>query len=164
MCFKFLRSYIAVARRGVVVLSAQCYAQRAMHNMRCITCLCIHARYTVYTLAQARGGIGVTAIKFKNPRKGAAPDSLCALRVVSSDDQVLLSTVQGTIVRQSASRVSAQGRTATGVRVQRLDSGDEISTISIIPAQLIDVSSDSEIEGLESDADDRVEHAEAVPV
>jgi DNA gyrase subunit A len=104
----------------------------------------------------------VTAIKFKNPRKGAAPDSLCALRVVSSDDQVLLSTVQGTIVRQSASRVSAQGRTATGVRVQRLDSGDEISTISIIPAQLIDVSSDSEIEGLESDVD--VEQAAAVPV
>jgi DNA gyrase subunit A len=108
----------------------------------------------------------VIAIKFKKPAKGDAPDSLCALRVVSSDDQVLLSTAQGTIVRQSASRVSAQSRTATGVRVQRLDSGDEISSISIIPAHLIDVSSDSEVEDLDSDVDERAveQAAAAVPV
>ncbi|KAG5188528.1 DNA topoisomerase IV, ATP/GTP binding site [Tribonema minus] len=80
---------------------------------------------------QRRGGMGVIATKFKTKR-GAAQDALCALRVIANGDQLLLSTAQGTIVRQPAATVSEQGRTATGVRVQKLDEGDEIASIAVV--------------------------------
>jgi DNA gyrase subunit A len=95
-------------------------------------------RPTATATSQRRGGIGVIATKFKRAGKGAAPDALCALRVVSAGDQLLLSTAHGTIVRQPAGRVSGQSRAATGVRVQKLDDGDEIASVAVVPEDFLD--------------------------
>jgi len=81
--------------------------------------------------ARGRGGVGVMAIKFK---KGLN-DSLSCLRVVNEDDEVLVITSKGVIVRQKVDAISAQSRAATGVLVQKVDvkSGDHISTVSTVP-------------------------------
>jgi DNA gyrase subunit A len=81
--------------------------------------------------ARARGGTGVIAIKFK---KGLE-DSLSCLRVVNEDDEILVITNQGVIVRQKVSAISVQSRAATGVLVQKVDaeSGDCISSVSTVP-------------------------------
>lgn len=87
----------------------------------------------------ARGGSGVIAIKFK---AGRVNDRVSTIRVVNEEDEVLLITSQGVIVRQKVKDISCQGRAATGVLVQKVDvkSGDSISTVSIVPKEAVDVS------------------------
>lgn len=80
---------------------------------------------------QARGGLGVVAIKFKSATEGQ--DFVTCLRTVKEDDEVLVITEKGVIVRQQVKNISSQGRTATGVLVQKLDSGDRIASVSLVP-------------------------------
>lgn len=79
---------------------------------------------------RARGGVGVIAIKFK---KGMRDDRIVCLKTVRSDDEVLLITAKGIMVRQKVSNISTQSRRATGVVLQKLDEGDHITTASIVP-------------------------------
>lgn len=69
-------------------------------------------------------------------------DRVSTIRVVNEEDEVLLITSQGVIVRQKVKDISCQGRAATGVLVQKVDvkSGDSISTVSIVPKEAVDVS------------------------
>ena len=78
-----------------------------------------------------RGGLGLKAIKFKRKCEN---DRVSCLRTVASDsDEMLVITNGGMIVRQQVSEIAMQGRTATGVTVQKLDEGDFISSVSIVP-------------------------------
>lgn len=80
----------------------------------------------------ARGGVGVIAIKFKQSN---AKDVVSCLRIVNEDDEVLVITAKGIMVRQKVKDISTQSRTATGVLVQRVDveSGDHITSVSLVP-------------------------------
>ena len=51
----------------------------------------------------------------------------------AESDEMLVITKGGIIVRQKVSEITIQGRTATGVMVQKLDVGDLITSVSIIP-------------------------------
>jgi DNA gyrase subunit A len=86
--------------------------------------------------SRARGGVGVIAIKFK---ASAVDDKLSCLRIVNEDDEVLVITSKGVIVRQKVKAISCQKRTATGVMVQKVDGGDRISSVSIVPMYQGDV-------------------------
>ena len=77
---------------------------------------------------KGRGGLGVVAIKFKSDG-----DKMNCLHVVNEDDEMLLITAKGIMVRQQVSKIPSQGRAATGVLVQRLDKGDAISSVSVVP-------------------------------
>jgi DNA gyrase subunit A len=79
-----------------------------------------------------RGGSGVIAIKFK---AGRVDDRVSTMRVVNEEDEILLITSQGVMVRQQVKDIPVQGRAATGVVVQKVDvrNGDSISTVSIVP-------------------------------
>ena len=77
---------------------------------------------------QKRGGVGVIAMKFKSDQ-----DRMACFRIVRADDEVLVITSKGIIVRQKVSGITSVGRAATGVKVQKLDSGDAISSVSIVP-------------------------------
>ena len=85
--------------------------------------------------AKARGGIGVIGTKFKSTSDG--DDRAQCFRMVEEEDEILLITGKGIIVRQRVADIPIQGRAATGVMVQKVDvsQGDEISSISIIPKQ-----------------------------
>lgn len=79
---------------------------------------------------QGRGGIGVIALKFK---KAQVEDSLSCLRTVNEDDEILVITGKGVMVRQRVSQIPVQSRSATGVTVQKIDQGDHITKVSIVP-------------------------------
>ncbi|MBW4555066.1 MAG: DNA topoisomerase (ATP-hydrolyzing) subunit A [Trichormus sp. ATA11-4-KO1] len=86
---------------------------------------------------QNRAGQGLMATKFKN-RKGK--DQLATLRIVNNDnDEIMMVTNRGIIIRQSVSAISVQSRSATGVRVQRLDEDDAINGVAIVPPDTVDV-------------------------
>ncbi len=77
---------------------------------------------------QHRAGLGVKAIRFKSK-----DDQLVALHVVNFDDELMIVTNRGIIIRQSVNDISPQSRSATGVRVQRLDSDDAIAAVALVP-------------------------------
>ncbi|HEY9860947.1 MAG TPA: DNA topoisomerase (ATP-hydrolyzing) subunit A [Candidatus Obscuribacterales bacterium] len=79
---------------------------------------------------QNRAGKGTIATKFKSRR---AVDKLVALRVVNEEDELMIITSRGIIIRQAIKAISSQSRAATGVRVQRLDEDDAIAAVALVP-------------------------------
>jgi DNA gyrase subunit A len=77
---------------------------------------------------QNRAGMGLRAIKFR--KQG---DRLAALQVVNEDDEIVLVSSRGIIIRQAVKAISCQSRAATGVRVQRLDEDDAIVAVALVP-------------------------------
>lgn len=79
---------------------------------------------------QNRAGMGITATKFKAKSN---EDQLAALRIVNAEDELMIVTSRGIIIRQKAMDISSQSRSATGVRLQRLDEDDAIVTAAVLP-------------------------------
>jgi DNA gyrase subunit A len=77
---------------------------------------------------QKRAGMGLRAIKFR--RDG---DTLVGLKVLGAGEELLLVSERGVIVRMSADAVPQQSRAATGVRLQKLDSGDRLAEVVLVP-------------------------------
>ena len=77
---------------------------------------------------QKRAGMGLRAIKFR--RDG---DVLVGLKVLGAGEELLLVSERGVIVRMRADAVPQQSRAATGVRLQRLDAGDRLAEVVLVP-------------------------------
>ncbi|MCX5947525.1 MAG: DNA gyrase subunit A [Cyanobacteria bacterium] len=77
---------------------------------------------------QKRAGMGLRAIKFR--REG---DVLVGLKVLGAGEELLLVSERGVIVRMKADAIPQQSRAATGVRLQRLDSGDRLTEVVLVP-------------------------------
>ena len=78
---------------------------------------------------QGRGGQGVRGIRLTSKRG----------RVVSAftvvlDDEILVISSAGVVVRLAARDISSQGRDATGVRVVSLDPGQEVASVAPVLA------------------------------
>lgn len=75
---------------------------------------------------QKRGGRGLIAIKLT-----AKTGPLVGARVVRAlNDEVMLLTVNGIIIRLWAKEISQQGRTSRGVVLMRLDEGDKVISVA----------------------------------
>ena len=72
-----------------------------------------------------RGGKGVTCHKLTE-KSG----KLAAIQTVSDDDDVMMITDKGTIIRMSVSDINVYSRTAGGVIVMRLSEGTKLVTLS----------------------------------
>lgn len=79
---------------------------------------------------QNRAGKGIIATKFK---PHLSNDCVVALQVVHEMDELMLVTGRGIIIRQVVNAIPSQSRSATGVRVQRLDSEDAIAAVALVP-------------------------------
>jgi DNA gyrase subunit A len=77
---------------------------------------------------QKRAGMGLRAIKFR--REG---DVLVGLKVLGAGEELLLVSERGVIVRMKADAIPQQSRAATGVRLQRLDTGDRLTEVVLVP-------------------------------
>jgi DNA gyrase subunit A len=86
---------------------------------------------------QGRGGLGLIGTKFKT-----AKSKLATIRIVNHDDEFIIATANGIIVRQTVSDIPFQSRMATGVKVQRLEEDD--SVVNITP--IIKPEEDSELQ------------------
>ena len=72
-----------------------------------------------------RGGKGVTCQNV-NEKTG----KLAAIITVSDDDDIMLITNEGTIIRTSVSSINVYSRTATGVIIMRLNDGHTINNVA----------------------------------
>jgi DNA gyrase subunit A len=70
---------------------------------------------------QGRGGSGII-----NMRTTARNGRVVAVSGVSEEDQILLITAQGKIIRMDASGISRIGRATQGVRLIQLEEGDQV--------------------------------------
>ena len=77
---------------------------------------------------QKRAGMGLRAIKFR--QKG---DVLVGLKVLGAGEELLLVSEKGVIVRTQADAIPQQSRAATGVRLQKLDAGDRLTEVVLVP-------------------------------
>jgi DNA gyrase subunit A len=80
--------------------------------------------------SQSRGGKGRSDIK-TSQRNG--PSVACL--GVTDDDDVVVGTKQGQLVRMSAASISTIGRGTQGVRIVSLNEGDEVTAASRVPKE-----------------------------
>ncbi len=72
-----------------------------------------------------RAGLGVRCVKV-NERKGHVAGAM----FVGSDDEILLVSSGGVMIRMNVSDISEQGRDASGVTVMSLPEGDQVSAVA----------------------------------
>ena len=60
------------------------------------------------------------------------------MKVLGEGEELLLVTEKGVIVRTNADKISQQSRAATGVKLQRLDDGDHLSEVVLVPREQIE--------------------------
>jgi DNA gyrase subunit A len=80
---------------------------------------------------QKRGGTGLIGTKFKKPSS-----RLAGISLVKNDDEVIIATANGVILRQKACDIPAQSRMATGVKLQQVGENDRVVSINAL-AELI---------------------------
>ena len=83
--------------------------------------------------AQNRGGQGVTAHKLTD-KTGLVAGSIA----VSADDDVMLISSSGVIIRIDADTVSTFGRASQGVTVMRLDEGTRLVTVTAVEKEPVE--------------------------
>jgi DNA gyrase subunit A len=79
---------------------------------------------------QARGGQGVRGIRLTGKR-----GSVVAAFMVALDEEILLVSSGGVVIRTAAREIASQGRDATGVRVMNLDDGQSVAAVARVSAE-----------------------------
>jgi DNA gyrase subunit A len=79
---------------------------------------------------QARGGQGVRGIKLTARRGKVVAAFMAAL-----DDELLLVSTGGVVIRMPVREIASQGRDATGVRVMNLDGGDAVAAVAPVAGE-----------------------------
>ncbi len=79
---------------------------------------------------QARGGQGVRGIRLTAKRGKVVAAFMAAL-----DDEILLISTSGVVIRMPVREIASQGRDATGVRVMNLDGGDAVAAVAPVAGE-----------------------------
>jgi DNA gyrase subunit A len=79
---------------------------------------------------QARGGQGVRGIRL-SARRGR----VVAAFMTSLDDEILLISTSGVVIRTAVREIASQGRDATGVRVMNLGEGDAVAAVAPVAGE-----------------------------
>ena len=80
--------------------------------------------------SQARGGQGVRGIKLTAKRGRVVAAFMAGL-----DDELLLISTSGVVIRTSVREIASQGRDATGVRVMNLGEGDAVAAVAPVAGE-----------------------------
>ena len=113
---------------------------------------------------QRRGGMGL-----KNYTVSEEKGSVIGIRTLGPDDDVILISAEGVLIRIRANDLRIMGRTASGVRVMRLGATDRVATFSRTPhddeevTEEVEKASDEEVAAsLAEDAAEVIEPDEPV--
>ena len=74
---------------------------------------------------QTRGGQGVRGIRLTGSR-----GTVVGAFMVALDEEILLVSSGGVVIRTQAREIASQGRDATGVRVMNLDEGQTVAAVA----------------------------------
>ena len=83
--------------------------------------------------AQTRGGKGIINIKI-NERTGV----VAGVRIVREDDELIVISSEGIVIRTDVNAISIVGRSAQGVKVMRLDDGDKVVALATVNKKIIE--------------------------
>jgi DNA gyrase subunit A len=83
--------------------------------------------------SQARGGQGVRGIKLTAKRGRVVAAFMAGL-----EDELLLISTSGVVIRTSVREIASQGRDATGVRVMNLGEGDAVAAVAPVAGETSD--------------------------
>lgn len=75
--------------------------------------------------AQKRGGTGIKALKLA-PRNGP----LVAIKLVHPEDELMIISYEGIVIRIQVDQISEQRRDAQGVTLMKLDKGDKVVAVA----------------------------------
>ena len=78
--------------------------------------------------AQSRYGKGLVDIK-TNDRNGR----VATVKAVEADDDIVVMSESGQIMRCPVAEISTQGRNTMGVTVMTLESDDRVATVTVVP-------------------------------
>jgi DNA gyrase subunit A len=67
--------------------------------------------------------------------------------MVSADDEILVFSSAGNIIRMEAGEISSQGRDATGVRIARVGAGETVSAVAPVLETVLETALDAAAEG-----------------
>jgi DNA gyrase subunit A len=95
--------------------------------------------------AQQRGGIGITLVRLTEKN-----GSVAGIRHVHDDDQILLLSLSGMLIRMHVDEISRIGRATQGVRLIRLDDDDQVVAI----AKLVEDEESDDEDELETSTED----------
>lgn len=114
---------------------------------------------------QNRGGLGL-----KNYPVSEEKGYVCGIRTLGPDDDVILISADGVVIRIRANDLRVMGRTASGVHVMRLGANDRVASFSRTPhdeteeTAEVEKASDEEVQqSLAEDANEVIEPEEIVP-
>ncbi len=79
---------------------------------------------------QGRGGQGVRGIRLTAKRGKVVAAFMAAL-----DDEILLISTSGVVIRMPVREIASQGRDATGVRVMNLGDGDAVAAVAAVAGE-----------------------------
>ena len=79
---------------------------------------------------QHRGGFGLRGYQITEKTGKAA-----GVKVVQEDDDILIISDDGTIIRMAAADVNVYSRTAQGVRVMRVSDGTKVISLALVPQE-----------------------------
>ena len=94
---------------------------------------------------QTRGGKGIKTLNVKE-RNG----HIVALKVVSEENDLMIVTVSGVIIRLEINGISSMGRNTQGVKLIRIENDEEVATVAKVETEETDEEFE---EGLESVTD-----------
>jgi DNA gyrase subunit A len=80
---------------------------------------------------QARGGQGVRGIRLTAKRGRVVAAFMAGL-----EDEILLISTSGVVIRTAVREIASQGRDATGVRVMNLDGGDAVAAVAPVAGEV----------------------------
>lgn len=79
-----------------------------------------------YYRLQSRNGLGIKNIKLKPKSKVAS------ILIVQPEDEIMIATVKGIVIRLKVADTRAMGRSTQGVRLQKLDSDDQVVAVQLV--------------------------------
>ncbi|MDQ0245006.1 DNA gyrase subunit A [Bacillus fengqiuensis] len=93
---------------------------------------------------QSRGGKGLKTCNITEKN-----GTVVALKSVTSDDDIMVITVNGVLIRMSSQDISQMGRNTQGVKVIRLDESEYVSTVAKVQPEEIEDGEQGELEEVE---------------
>lgn len=103
---------------------------------------------------QSRGGVGIKTYKCSD-----VTGNVIGIRSVKDDEDIMMITSEGVIIRIAASGISSIGRSTKGVRLMRLDEGVKVVSIGITEHE----EPEEETEEVSPEASNEGEVSENVP-